>query len=305
MSTTATCPHCHGKLRLRQSGAPRVRCRLCGKGFDNPLATVVPIEVLTRPLGGPAAPAPAVAHTDLRNPTAELGPPRPDVGAAPGRFVPDPILTVPRQPGAGRAAAARRRLRARRAARARLRDHALAAAVVLAVIGAVVGGWYVALTGDRTEPRGNEPPAVARDDGDEATEPTPEPVLPTDSPASAKPLPARLVGVWELRADEDRTGTMEFRANGTVRFEAVVGGQEVPSTHYRAFLVAEEGDALTLELGEAADAPGKFRLRLVFTGPDALTTIGVMNLGIESNEDQRFVRRTAARIELPPHPAMP
>ena len=128
MSTTVLCPHCRGKLRLHQSSAPRVRCRLCGKGFDNPAATAVSVEVLGRPLN-PAAPAEAPPPAAAPAKASGARPAPPVVVDSPpvvselvdGRFAPDPILTVVRAPGASRAAALRR-LRARHAARFRA-DH--------------------------------------------------------------------------------------------------------------------------------------------------------------------------------------
>src|SRR5439155_27338087 len=111
----------------------------------------------------------------------------------------------------------------------------------------------------------------------------------------------RLLGVWELRADDGRTGWMEFRADGTADFVAAFGGEEVIPEHVRWALVAEDGDALTIEMGDQPGAPGQYRLRMVLTSPDALTIVWKIRHGFEQETANRFIRRDSSRIEHPPH----
>jgi hypothetical protein len=161
--------------------------------------------------------------------------------------------------------------------------------ILFVIIGLIVAGGYMVLKDDgiATRPSADETPADV----------TPEPQGPLLSSPLAdtpnKPLPSRLLGVWELRTDDDRNGTMEFRADGTATFLAWVGDQEqLPQELYWA-PVSETGDEVTIELGAAPRAPGHYRFRLLFTGPDAFTITWKIERGIEKDSANRFIRRTA------------
>jgi hypothetical protein len=309
MSTPFVCPHCRGKLRLRPTAAPRIRCRLCGKGFDNPTGVVVPAAELWRPLGladegdapPPAGGQPApVAHvalappapvvTDIDDPT---GPTKP--------FEPDPILTIPRVPGSTRRALARARLRARFLSRFKLHDYLVAAGILLCGLALVGGVGYVLVREALPERARTTPP-----DGDappnEVAVAAPVPSLPAGEPTIRRPQ--RLVGVWELRADEDRAGHMEFRADGEAVVQASVGGVSLPADRMPWSVTQEDGDDLTVEMGRPG-APGNMRLYLTLTSPDALTLVGTTVGGIDDRDARRFVRRADNEVRLPPHPVVP
>jgi hypothetical protein len=296
MSQTIVCPHCNGKLRVRASSGPRVRCHLCHKGFDNPAATVVPVDLLFRPLV--ATPAgvdeprtselPAIETPEPELPELPPEPEAPPVAVATPRFTPDPTLSRMKRPTSKRSKAARERLRARRAAKVRARDYGIAGVILFVIIGLIAAGGYMVLKDDGIAARPVE--------DETSTDVTPEPQGPPLSSPLAdtpnKPLPARLLGVWELRTDDERSGTMEFRSDGTATFLAWVGDQEQIPQELHWVPVTETADELTIELGVAAGAPGHYRFRLLFTSPDAFTITWKIERGIEKESANRFIRRT-------------
>jgi len=281
---------------VRASAGPRVRCHLCHKGFPNPAAPNIPVELLFRPL----VPAPEpqgdfataeVAEFQSPEPVtqelpAELG--EPQVAVATPRFAPDPMLSRMKRPSSKRSKAARERLRARRAAKVKARDYGIAGVILFVIIGLIAAGGYMVLKDDGVASR----PIDDETPGDVTEEPHAPPLSSALVDSPNKPLPQRLIGVWELRADDDRNGTMEFRNDGTATFLAWVGDQEqVPDYLYWA-PVSETGDEVTIELGKAANAPGHYRFRLLFTDPDAFTITWKIEGGIEKDTANRFIRRT-------------
>jgi len=295
MSQAIVCPYCKGKLRVSASAGPRIRCHLCRKAFANPAAVTVPVDLLFRPL------VPAAADRDepetsevpaIQSPAPEIGEvpaelDDPPVAVATPRFAPDPMLSRTKQTSR-RAKAARDRLRARRAAKVKTRDYGIAGVILFVIIGLIAAGGYMVLKDDGTAARPDEEEPVA----DVAPEPR-GPLLTSalvDTPN--KPRPSRLIGVWELRSDDDRNGTMEFRADGTATFLAWVGDQEQFPQELFWAPVSESSDELTIELGAAAGAPGHYRFRLLFTGPDAFTITWKIERGIEKDSANRFIRRT-------------
>src|SRR5439155_4066520 len=155
------------------SAGPRIRCHLCRKGFANPAATVVPVELLTRPLV--AAPAsrdePATLQTpDIASPEPEViqpsaEPDQPAIAEAPTpRFAPDPMLSRMKRPTSRRSKAARERLRARRAAKVKARDYGIAGVILFVIIALIGAGAYMILRDDPsavTRPGDDETPADA------------------------------------------------------------------------------------------------------------------------------------------------
>src|SRR5438128_208282 len=286
MSQTISCPHCNGKLRVRPSAGPRIRCHLCRKGFANPAAMAVPVDLLFQPLvAAPAtvdepgaAEAPVIPAPELEIPDVPAEPEAPVAVATP-RFAPDAMLSRTKRPASRRSKAARERLRARRRAKVKARDYGIAGFILFVVIGLIAAGGYMVLRDDGIATRPSEDETTA----DVAQEPH-GPLLSSalvDTPN--KPPPARLLGVWELRADDDRNGTMEFRADGTATFLAWVGEQQQVPQELHWVPVSETGDELVIELGVAAGAPGHYRFRLLFTSPDAFTITWKIELGIEKD----------------------
>ncbi len=270
----------------------------------------VPVELLTRPLVAPTreeepeAPQPVeLDQTGSQIAQLQAEPDAPAAADAPApRFAPDPILTKTKRPTSSRTKAARERLRARRAAKVKARDYFIAGVILFAIIALIGSVAYMVLRDDASAAR----PAGDDDAAAETTEPPHPPLLSaTPANAPAKPLPTRLFGVWELRTDDERSGSMEYRADGTASFLAEVGGQESAPNELRWTVLEEAGDELTVELGNGAGQPGICRLRLLFTSPDAFTVIGKIELGIEKDSANRFVRRSAGHVEPPPHPAVP
>jgi hypothetical protein len=309
MSQSILCPHCKGKLRVSASAGPRIRCHLCRKSFDNPAAVSVPVDLLFRPLV--ATPAghdePATTETAvIPAPEPEEvheSPPEPEtpsVAVAAPRFAPDAMLSRTKRPASRRSKAARERLRARRRAKVKARDYGIAGFILFVIIGLIGAGGYMILRDDgvATRPGEEETPAdVAQD--------THGPLLSSalvDTPN--KPAPARLLGVWELRTDDDRNGTMEFRADGTASFLAWVGEQGQLPTELHWAPVSETDDELTIELGDRTGAPGVYRFRLLFTSPDAFTITWKIERGIERDTANRFIRRASA-AEPQPQPVTP
>jgi len=316
MSQAILCPHCNGKLRVRASGGPRVRCHLCRKSFDNPAAPSIPVEMLFRPLvNAPATPdepdeseSPVVQIPD---PPPVVHAPEPEVLEVPAeseaplvavaapRFEPDAMLSRTKRV-THRAKAARERLRARRAAKVKTRDYGIAGVILFIIIGLIAAGGYMVLKDDGIAPR---PP---QDETSADVTPVPQ-GPPLTSPlvdAPNKAPPSRLLGVWELRTDDDRSGTMEFRADGTATVLAWIGDQEqFPQELYWA-PVSENGNELTIELGSAIGSPGQYRFRLLFTSPDAFTITWKIERGIEKDSANRFIRRTTG-AEPPQPPIAP
>jgi hypothetical protein len=252
------------------------------------------VELLFRPLVAAPATRDEPTATEIaeipvaESETPELpAEPETPVAVAASRFAPDPMLSRTKRPSTKRSKAARERLRARRAAKVKAGDYGVAGVILFVIIGLIVAGGYMVLKdhGIATRSGDEETPADAAE----------EPHTPLLSSAlvdsSPKPLPARLLGVWELRTDDDRNGTMEFRADGTATFLAWVGDQEQIPTQLLWAVVSDNGNELTIELGNSTDAPGYYRFRLLFTDRDAFTIIWKIEGGIEKDSANRFIRR--------------
>jgi hypothetical protein len=196
---------------------------------------------------------------------------------------------------AERRAAARNRLRARHEAEDQLPARMKPYEVILAVLFTLVtvtalgaASWRLY----RTE-QPNAPVTAAADEpesDDNVVEPqwTPLPLPPSQ----------RLLGVWELRADEGRQGWMEFRANSTVTLAASVSGVPAPKDNPRSetrlerfwFVREETGDQLVIDLCEDPTGLDSLRITLVLTSPDALTFIESMMQGHVVRDPQRYLR---------------
>src|SRR5262245_39896188 len=216
MSQAIVCPHCKGKLRVRASSGPRVRCHLCHKGFPNPAAPAIPVELYFRPLVPTPEPQADLASVEVLDvPVPEtvieelpVEPEAPSVAVAEARFAPDAMLSRTKRPTSKRAKAARERLRARRAAKVRARDYGIAGFILFVIIGLIAVGGYMVLKDDGVASRPTEDETPA----DVVEEPHPPPLSSALVDSANRPKPSRLLGVWELRTDDERNGSMEFRA---------------------------------------------------------------------------------------------
>jgi hypothetical protein len=144
-----------------------------------------------------------------------------------------------------------------------------------------------------------EAPAEPVDPGAPADAPL-APLLTGAADLPPRPADHRLVGFWELRSDDARTGSMEFRADGRVIVLGTNDGVEKEPYDGKWFLMSERGDELVVELGSAAGTPGNIRVHLVLTSPDAMTAERAAFHSHESLEPQRFVRRPPAVPLFPP-----
>src|SRR5204863_10170879 len=107
----------------------------------------------------------------------------------------------------------------------------------------------------------------------------------------AKPLPSRLVGTWELRADDGRTGSMEFRPDGTMSVSTTIFDFKPLQYEGDWSLVGEDGDRLVIELGVKEDIFGRFRFTMVVNPEpdnDALTILETAQHGSIQRDPQRF-----------------
>jgi hypothetical protein len=244
----------------------------------------------------PGAPSPVEA---LPPPATEVPAP-PPAAVAPEPVPPDEPVPAPtidperEQRRAERRAEARKRLRARHESEDQLPARMKPFEVVLAVllVLALVTGLGAASWRLYRAERPDAPVAEA------------EPVEPAE-PAVERlwtplPLPPaqRLIGVWEMRADDGRQGWMEFRANSTATIAASMSG--VPSSSgdpqgeirlERYWFVREEtGDQLVIDLCEDPTGLDSLRITLVLTSPDALTFTESIMRGIVMREPVRYVR---------------
>jgi hypothetical protein len=108
-------------------------------------------------------------------------------------------------------------------------------------------------------------------------------------PAPLSPQ-ARLEGVWELKADDGRTGRMTLRVDGTITASSASGDSKLPDYNGRWFLLAADGDLYSLEFAKEQGEPGAYRVKLVMTCWDAFTLVETVKGGVPIRDQQRFVR---------------
>ncbi len=268
MSVVTVCPYCNAKLRIgnpKPGSAIRVKCREC-KAHFHPTVAMTPAAAVAPPIA--ARPPVAAEHDDAAEAAA-------DERHARRR---------------ARRHAARQRLREqqKRSRRKPLRpaELLLAGALVFGGVGAAgILAWKALAPADAPVPV-----AAAED------VPPPNPDTPIESALATnanRPLPPRLFGLWDLRSDDLRRGTLEFRPNGTVTARAWQGDVERPSFEGRWFVTDEKGNDLTIEAGagEGIGTPGHMLLSLTITSPEAFTVRQTIMFGLRNLDPQRFVRR--------------
>jgi hypothetical protein len=258
-SELVICPYCNARLRLPGPSGPgtRAKCRVCKRGFT---PTVVMAPAAPAAVEHPATAAPAAPPADA---------PRPDGDAAPPTH--------------------RKRQRIADEDHRRLKPYEWVLAITLVLV--VLGGlgayaWRLYQAEWATSGGGEGGPT---DGGPVVAAVPPRPLL----DAAAKPLPARLVGRWELRADDGTEGWMDLRADGTLT--AFASSPEAPPLDpYEGVwaLTDEEGDRYVMELGPARGGLGNHRVTLDFYEPDAFTLIETVYQGVPNWETRRFVRAT-------------
>jgi len=189
--------------------------------------------------------------------------------------------------------AARDRIKQRRGQRnkRKMKAYELALALGMLAVGAIGAtylGWYLLKTPHVRETTAEAVPPA--DPADWATRPTS--ILERDF--APKPVPKRLVGVWELRSDDDRRGWIEYRSDSTMVARAWKGNEESAPESTNWYLVQELGDDFEIELGPERGGLRNVRFFLSLSGDDAYTLTQVFKNGVRRREDQRFVRRAAS-----------
>lgn len=303
MPETTFCPYCNAKLRIaRASKRPqRVKCTVCKSHFhpSQVISGQSNARWLNQPLQG--------AGDDGNADQGDLG-----AGAAPEtaavEFAPPAEDSI--NPEVIKAAYPEEMLERREARRQnekertrdtsrrkhRRRARGFQKALVVLLVGAGMAGlagaaWYLLRPG---------PPRI-----ETVATPTPvpddEPRISTPTPLeldfAPKPLPKRLIGVWELRSDDERRGWIEFRSDNTLSMKAWRGVTVQSPLNANWFLIQEEGDDLVFEIGPRRGTMGNPRYFITLNGPDAFTLTDVAEMGHKSSENSRFVRWT-------PPPAM-
>jgi hypothetical protein len=123
------------------------------------------------------------------------------------------------------------------------------------------------------------------------------------APLAASPAPpagpaARLVGVWELKADDGRSGTLTIRGDGTLTAASAAGESPLPEYHGRWAVLAADGDRYRLEFARGPAAADAYQVTLVLTSADAFTLVETVRGGTRVRDAQRFVRAAPIRIHL-------
>jgi hypothetical protein len=308
MSQSTFCPYCNAKLRISASRrANKVKCRSCSSVFHpNQVNTGDKTTVsLETPLIGSSS----GASTREQPPTRELASARIDEsaegpGEAPAGTTAEsspeaisPLVAEAAFPAdlvarrAARRDAVRSRVKNRRQTSHRpgLRKYEMIFALsILAagVAGAAYLGWY--LLNPTANSSKTPSPATISETGSES--PSREKQL-LEADFSAKPLPKRLIGVWERRSDDETHGWVEYREDSGVTARAWMAGDEVPATTDHWYLVRESGDELVIDIGPERGSLNNTRYCLSLSGNDAYTLTEIQKKGNRRFECVRFVRK--------------
>ncbi|MFO0807903.1 MAG: hypothetical protein U0746_04700 [Gemmataceae bacterium] len=282
MSVATVCPYCNARLRVPETkpgAAIRVKCRVCHSHF-HPTVVMAP----------GAADVPSVA-------------PRPVTAPHP---IEEPAVPV-RSPDASerrreRRIAARERLRQQKSRETESRK--LGSLELLLAGGLVCGGLVAvaALVWQTFRPNSAGVPSESYalpTDGDRRTgqrseshlPPVDVPIKSVLAPDIDRPLPARLFGLWDLRSDDIRRGTLEFSPSGMLSARAWIDTEESIPFQGKWHVIGEDNDEFRVEAGPEPGLPNNLLLTLVLTGPDAFTVKETIARGVRNREAQRFVRR--------------
>jgi hypothetical protein len=108
----------------------------------------------------------------------------------------------------------------------------------------------------------------------------------------------RLSGVWELRADDGRTGQLILNPNGRLAAASSSGSNRMPDYEGQWSLIREDDNRFVLEFGKAPGSPDSYRVTLVLTCRDAFTLLETIKNGTAIREQHRFIR--VARVAPKP-----
>jgi hypothetical protein len=306
MPQSTFCPYCNAKLRISASRRTnKVKCRSCSSVFHpnqvniGDKATVS----LETPLIGSSSGTSAPAQPSTREPAsvtidASAGAPEESPAETTTESSPESINPLVAEAAFPADIAARRAAR-RDAVRSRvkkmrqtshnqdLRKYEMIFALsilAIGVAGAAYLGWYL-LKPTSNSSRLPSPPTENRLENSSRE----KQLLEADF--SEKPLPKRLIGVWERRSDDETHGWVEYREDSGVIARAWTAGDEVPSTTDHWYLVRESGDELVIDIGPERGSLNNTRYCLLLSGNDAYTLTEIQKKGNRKFECVRFVRK--------------
>jgi hypothetical protein len=114
--------------------------------------------------------------------------------------------------------------------------------------------------------------------------------VPTEKALAPKRRPARLAGVWELRADDGRTGRLILSPDGRLAASSTAGNSPLPDYEGHWYLLEESGDRFVLEFGREHRGFDSYKVTLLLTDPDAFTLTETLKGGVPTREKHRFIR---------------
>jgi hypothetical protein len=154
----------------------------------------------------------------------------------------------------------------------------------LLLLGLLVGGGLLAYQ-YLGAPSG--PPAVP--EGPDINPPTTAP-LPSESELVAKPLPPQLFGTWDLRSDDERSGQLILRPDGTLTATSMSGNIAAADTEGHWYMVSQSGSRFALDFAPHVRSLAGYRVMLDMPGPDAFTLVETLMRGVALPEGSRFIR---------------
>jgi hypothetical protein len=250
-----------------------------------PAAAVAAAPLVMPPL---TEPPPATASMTLPPPPAPAEAP---LASAPTLSEPPPPTVESDETETGKRGSRRRqKVLDRPVNQLRPYEVALASALILAVVGGLGFLAYQLYA----QPK-DGPAADAGSDADRQVVETDPFPLPTIVDRTEKPRPKRLMGAWDLRADDGRTGRLVLRPDGTLTASSSSGDSPLPDYTGSWYLLAEDGDKYVLEFSKVYGGLDGYRVSLWMTSADAFTLIETVKGGTPMKDYQRFVRAAPAK----------
>lgn len=111
----------------------------------------------------------------------------------------------------------------------------------------------------------------------------------------SQPLPARLLGAWELRSDDGRVGRLVFRPDGSMSASSTVFENPMADYNGAWFVHEADGDRYVLEFGKERGGTSGFRVTVIVNNVDAFTLLETVRNGLPATDQQRFVRLRPAK----------
>jgi acetyl esterase len=109
-------------------------------------------------------------------------------------------------------------------------------------------------------------------------------------PPAKEPKPPPFVGTWELKADDERSGRLTLRADGTLTASSASGDSELPDYNGRWYVVEEKGNRIKFEFGHERNDPNAYKVTIELDNSNAFTLIETVKGGVPIRDKQRFVR---------------